>query len=183
MKIYTRTGDAGETALYGGKRVAKCSPRIEAYGSIDELQAVLGVAEALLRPNLAFQGLCEELQGLQQDGFVMCAELARTETKPERNDPLLSADRTAFLEEAIDRYSEALPPLRTFIAQGGSPAGAQLHLARTVCRRAERRVAELGREENVRPEISAYLNRLSDYLFVAARFVNQSLGMSEHPLK
>lgn len=185
MKIYTRTGDKGTTALYGGERRSKGDIRIEAYGQVDELQAQLGVVVAeIQKSDLAdVATLTKLLEDIQRDAFILCCELARTETKPERKDPIITAERIVHLEEIIDTYDAKLPKLTSFIMQGGALAGAQLHLARTVCRRAERAVANLSEEEDFNPDVTRYLNRLSDLLFVFARFVNQSLGRKETELK
>ncbi len=176
MKIYTKTGDQGQTGLFGGPRVAKDSPRIEAYGTVDELNAVLGVARASGMPD-AFD---TPLARVQNQLFDLGAELAAP-------DPVKIAlagvtdECIALLEQEIDTWEATLPPLRQFILPGGTPAAAQLHVARTVCRRAERRVITLAaiETEHVAPRTIIYLNRLSDWLFVLARAVNQSSGISD----
>lgn len=184
MRIYTKTGDAGETSLYGGTRVSKAHQRLEAYGTVDELQAALGVAHAMLQGlGGVVKMITADVPAIQQDCFVICAELARTETKAERHDPLLANTRITWLEKRIDALDLQLPSLRHFIMQGGAPAGAELHLARAVARRAERAVIRLHHQDPVRPELITYLNRLSDYLFVAARWVNNTLGEKELPLQ
>jgi cob(I)alamin adenosyltransferase len=170
MKIYTRTGDGGDTGLYGGERRSKSDPRIESYGELDELQAALGLARSETNHKL----LQEHLLAIQMDCFVICSELARTETRPERNDPVLEMASCRWLEEQIDRLDEQLPALRAFIVPGGSRAGATLHLARAVCRRAERAIVRLADLEPVSEVVRVYLNRLSDYLFTAARTQNQA---------
>lgn len=173
MKIYTRTGDQGQTSLYGGNRRSKADLRIEAYGAVDELQANLGMLLAQLRAlGDGYQTDCLTLEKIQTSCFVLCAELARLETKTERKDPVLDQKEIVRLETEIDRLEKTLPKLRSFILQGGCPAGAQAHIARSVCRRAERAVVRLAQEEPIAPYLGQYLNRLSDYLFVLARHIN-----------
>lgn len=170
MKIYTRTGDTGETALFGGKRVSKDDARIEAYGTVDELNSFIGVARAAW-PESPADG---ELEKIQNDLFDVGAQLAAP-----GNDRFTGADprRIEELERAIDHAEKELTPLTNFILPGGSMAAAQLHVARTVCRRAERIVVSLGNEA---PQGAiVYLNRLSDFLFVAARFVNAKLETAD----
>ncbi|HET7711237.1 MAG TPA: cob(I)yrinic acid a,c-diamide adenosyltransferase, partial [Thermoanaerobaculia bacterium] len=162
MKIYTRTGDRGETSLLGGARVRKDHPRIEAYGTVDELNSYIGVVRALW----AEGPIDEELASIQRDLFEIGAQLASDSARFAGVGP----ERVADLEREIDTMEEKLPPLTAFILPGGSMIAAHLHVARTVCRRAERLVIALANEES-RPTV-AYLNRLSDYLFVAARFAN-----------
>ena len=175
MKIYTRTGDAGETGLFGGARVAKNDPRVEAYGTLDELNAQLGVARALTPP-LEIAGL---LQQIQASLFVLGAEVACV---PEAIDrlgfELLSSLEVQALEAAIDEHEAELPPLKTFILPSGSPVGAALHVARTVCRRAERRCLDL---QGLRPQVLIYLNRLGDLLFVLARRASYLAETQETP--
>jgi cob(I)alamin adenosyltransferase len=178
MKLYTKTGDDGTTGLFGGGRVRKDDARVEAYGTIDELNAVIGVARSA--------GLTEEvdaaLTDVQEDLFVIGAELATVAGKEDKLPmPLISAARAELLERAIDRIEEALPALTSFVIPGGAPPGALLHQARTVCRRAERRVLAAAEESSIRPEIVVYLNRLSDLLFVAARRSNLARGTPELP--
>lgn len=212
MKIYTRSGDAGETGLLGGRRVSKASARVAAYGDVDELNAMIGLAVAALgagrpggpdvphtatphaatapgaapasgvAPATAQQpgtptgpdgggSLTELLLGVQAELFHLGAELASAPgTTPAVE--LLGADRVVALEQAIDRLEAGLEPLRNFILPGGSRTGALLHLARTVCRRAERSCVALAASEPPRSEVIRYLNRLSDFLFVAARTAN-----------
>lgn len=185
MKIYTKTGDAGDTALYGGERRSKADQRIESYGNVDELQSMLGVAAAELGEIQTewAQALISEIETIQGDTFVICCELARTTTKPERHDPVLGKERVADLEKQIDIYDAQLEPLKNFIMQGGAKAGALLHMARTACRRAERSVVLLHTKEAVNPLVFQYLNRLSDLLFVYARFTNHQLGVPEKSWK
>jgi cob(I)alamin adenosyltransferase len=173
-KIYTRTGDGGETSLLGGKRVSKSGPRIEAIGSIDETSAAIGVVRVeLLRSGVAPEGLDELLTQVQHRLFDLGAELAMTDASAHTIGSLDDAD-IASLEAEIDRADAALPPLREFILPGGSAAAAQLHVVRGVCRRAERRLVELAQSEPVRGELIRYINRLSDLLFVLARVTNQA---------
>jgi cob(I)alamin adenosyltransferase len=170
MKIYTRTGDRGETSLFGGSRIAKDDPRIEAYGTIDELNSTIGVARA----SWPSSPIDPQLSLIQSDLFDIGARLAAP-----GSDRFAGVDprRIAELERAIDAMESELQPLTNFIIPGGSLAAAQLHVARTVCRRAERRVVAL---EDTTATV-AYLNRLSDYLFVAARTANRSQGVPDTP--
>ncbi|MFO7169853.1 MAG: cob(I)yrinic acid a,c-diamide adenosyltransferase [Chloroflexota bacterium] len=175
MKIYTKTGDAGETGLWGGRRVPKDSLRVHAYGTVDECNAAIGLARAAgLPPEL--DALLEQVQSQL---FVVGADLATPGEAP--SIPRVGAAEVTFLEEAIDRLDAGLEPLRQFILPGGSPAAAHLHMARTVCRRAERWLVSLAREEPVNPQAGVYLNRLSDFLFVAARAANAAAGTPDVP--
>jgi cob(I)alamin adenosyltransferase len=180
MKIYTKTGDDGTTGLYGGERVGKDHPRIATCGAVDELNAVLGGALCLtLEPDSA-----TILAKVQHDLFALGAELA---TPRHHADKLtarstgLSNDDIAALERVIDQKEALLPPLKQFILPGGSEAAARLHWARAVCRRAERALVALHRDQPVRQEILIYVNRLSDLLFVLARFANHHLGRDDVP--
>lgn len=175
MKIYTRTGDDGSTGLLGPGRVPKSSPRIEAYGSVDELNAVLGTVRALD----AGSWLGEELAAIQSHLFTLGASLAAV--APAARDTLdrLGPDDIALLEQWIDRLDGDLPPLTTFILPAGTALASQLHLARTVCRRSERRVVALAEREPVDPDTLRYLNRLADLLFVMARACNHRAGVGE----
>ncbi|MHB1036033.1 MAG: cob(I)yrinic acid a,c-diamide adenosyltransferase [Pirellulales bacterium] len=178
MKIYTKTGDQGETGLLGGVRVPKNSPRIEACGAVDELNAILGVARG--------EGLPEEIERLlasvQNALFDLGAELSALEPATQ-GIPRIGPEHIAALEAAIDLYDARLEPLRQFILPGGTRAAAFLHFARTVCRRAERRVVSLVRASKARvsPDLVAYLNRLGDLLFVLARSVNAEAGRPDVP--
>jgi cob(I)alamin adenosyltransferase len=178
MKIYTRTGDDGSTGLFGGGRVDKDSPRVEAFGAIDELNACLGVARAALGP-----GDEEALLGrIQAELFTLGAELSCAPGHENKLGlPLLGEDATARLEAAIDAFEAELSALDHFILPSGTAAGAALHLARTVCRRAERRLQTAGRTHPLRRGLLVYLNRLSDFLFVLARRANAQGGVSETP--
>ena len=179
MKIYTRTGDKGETGLFDGTRVSKADPRVEAYGAVDETNALLGVAAA----NTTDAELRGILQDLQRDLFAVGAQLADPKwgVKPRKEKTRLTEARVADLEALIDRAEAELPPLKQFILPGGSPVGAVLHLARTVCRRAERRIVALPVTMAVSPLLLAYINRLSDLLFVLARLASRRSGTEEIP--
>jgi cob(I)alamin adenosyltransferase len=174
MKIYTKTGDSGETSLYGGQRVRKDVIRVETYGTVDECNAVLGIALTQTEDSEA-QAILTRIQG---ELFEVGADLATPQTRGETV-PRIQAEATARLETEIDRFEEELPPLRHFILPGGSPSGAALHQARAVCRRAERCLVTLEQTEEINPEVARYLNRLSDHLFVLARLVNHRAGAPE----
>lgn len=175
-KIYTRTGDTGETALFGSGRVRKDDVRVEAMGTVDELNAALGVVRMeLARSGTAPADLDPLLAQLQHRLFDLGAELA-TPSPAEGGTNLVNDAHIAALEAAIDRYDAQLEPLREFILPGGVPAAAQLHLARCVCRRAERRLVQMISREPVRGQLLRFLNRLSDLLFVLARVVNRANG-------
>lgn len=177
MKIYTRTGDSGQTGLLGVGRVRKNAARVEAYGGVDELNASLGFACAAVTDH----ELLDLLASVQRDLFAVGAQLAdvRKDKGKDVGKETLPVQRVTDLERASDRFEEELPPLKRFILPGGCEAGARLHLARTVCRRAERRIVALAAEEEVPALILAYVNRLSDLLFVLARLVNHRAGAGE----
>lgn len=177
MKIYTKTGDKGETSLFGGKRVAKSSLRIEAYGTVDELNSHLGFARALVPP----KEIDEELLLLQTELFTLGADLAAPLAETTSHIARIDEPNVVRLESVIDKLDEQLPPLKNFILPSGTPAAVQLHIARTVCRRAERTVDALGREEPLGALPLMYLNRLADLLFVLARYVNHCAGVPETP--
>lgn len=175
-KIYTKTGDAGTTGLGGGQRVAKDSIRVATYGTVDELNSHIGVALAA--------GLCErlatELAGIQNQLFDLGADLATPSTSQARHPvPTVEPRHIEALERLIDELNEVVGPLTNFLLPGGAPGAAQLHVARTVCRRAERAATTLAREESIGPTVLPYLNRLSDALFVMARFENHERGVAE----
>lgn len=174
MKIYTRTGDDGSTSLFSGERVAKDALRVEAYGTVDELNSQLGLARAS-----APQALVEEyLVRLQNQLFTAGADLATSaDSTRSRIVRILDKD-VAWLEQEIDRMTETLPPLRSFVLPGGTIPAAHIHVARTICRRAERQTIELSRREAL-GAILVYLNRLSDFLFTLARYENFLAGVSE----
>jgi cob(I)alamin adenosyltransferase len=178
MKIYTRTGDSGTTGLFGGARVDKDVEKVEAYGSVDELNACLGVACALAGPG----ELARALEGIQSDLFTLGAELGCVAGREDKlGMRLIDAGDATRLEGLIDAAEAKLEPLKNFILPGGSPVAASLHVARTVCRRAERRVITARRSGPVRDEVIHYLNRLSDLLFVLAREANHHAGVRDRP--
>jgi cob(I)alamin adenosyltransferase len=178
MKIYTKTGDRGDTGLFGGARVSKASMRVAAYGDVDELNSVLGVVCA----HAADAARIDELRRIQCDLFVVGAELAKNPDKEvDLGMTLVSETDIQRLERAIDELDRTLAPLKTFILPGGSMAATFLHVARTTCRRAERAVVLLAQSETVRGELIRYLNRLSDLLFTLARAENQQAGIPDVP--
>ncbi|HVC27881.1 MAG TPA: cob(I)yrinic acid a,c-diamide adenosyltransferase [Nitrososphaerales archaeon] len=178
--LYTRGGDKGETSLYGPSRVPKDSLRVDAYGTIDELNSCLGVAIAGCR----HKAISKQLKRIQAELFTAGADLA-TEfaAKGEGRAPRIVKKDTERLEEMVDELQERLPRLTSFILPGGSQLSSSLHLARAVCRRAERRVVALGRAERINPEMVPYLNRLSTYLFNAARYANVLEGVKDEVWK
>ncbi|TWT30456.1 Cob(I)yrinic acid a,c-diamide adenosyltransferase [Posidoniimonas corsicana] len=181
MKIYTRGGDDGATGLFGGSRVGKNNARIESVGDVDELNAALGVARAQLAVTLSdSQELTQTLSAVQHHLFDLGAELATPDPEARGTSLLQQAD-VDQLENAIDSLEHELPPLKNFILPGGDLAASHLHLARCVCRRAERRVVALSHVEPIRSLLISYLNRLSDFLFVAARWTNQASGAGDVP--
>jgi cob(I)alamin adenosyltransferase len=178
MKIYTKTGDDGTTGLYGGGRVGKDDSRVEAYGTVDETNSVIGVARAA--------GLASEIDAVlarvQEDLFTIGAELACVAGKEDKlGMPLIGAPDIQRLEAAIDAAEQGLAPLKSFVLPGGTAGAAALHQARTTCRRAERRLLTAGRVTAVRSELGVYLNRLSDLLFVLARRANHLSGVADVP--
>ncbi len=176
MKIYTRTGDRGETGLFDGTRVSKADARVDAYGEIDELNAALGFARALDVDT----EIAGEIAHIQRDLHAVGALLADPQKRiaPRVSKAVIDEARIVELEALVDRFDEELPPLRRFILSGGCPPGAALHVARTICRRAERRIVALG-ESAVDAEVVTYVNRLSDLLFTMARVVNHRAGVAE----
>ncbi|MDP2037370.1 MAG: cob(I)yrinic acid a,c-diamide adenosyltransferase [Ignavibacteria bacterium] len=177
MKIYTKTGDNGETSLFGGKRVRKDNPRISAYGTVDELNAVLGIVVTEVKD----EELNSVLQSLQNELFVLGSDLATPADKGNKGFviPRIVKENCVRLEMLIDKYDAKLPELKNFILPGGSKGAANLHLARTVCRRAEREVVSLSKNEEINSEVEIYLNRLSDLLFVLARYQNLISGTAD----
>lgn len=167
-KIYTKTGDKGSTSLLGGKRISKADRRIDAYGTIDELNAFLGLARSFNIP----RQIDRMIGTIQEDLFLLGAELASDSPSRLKKDLLLSHNDVLHLEKMIDTVDGSLPPLRNFIVPGGDPAASMIHTSRAVCRRAERLVVGLSRTETVRDIPVIYLNRLSDLLFVLARKIN-----------
>ena len=177
VKIYTKTGDDGTTGLFGGGRVKKASTRVEAYGTVDELNATLGLARATTLDPFADGVLAQT----QVDLFTLGAELACVPGKEDKlSMSLIDADDAARLEHAIDDAEKELPPLKTFVLPGGSPQASALHLARTVCRRAERAVLSID-DTPARNDVVIYLNRLSDLLFTLARHANLKAGVEDVP--
>ena len=177
MKIYTKTGDAGQTSLFGGDRVSKDNLRIEAYGTVDELNAFLGLAvHHCISPDLTAR-----LERVQGELFQVGADLATPAQAKTSYITRLDATPIQRLEKEMDEWETLLPPLTQFILPGGSQAGAVLHIARTVCRRAERRAVALSQREEINPHVIIYLNRLSDWLFMLARLANHRQNMPETP--
>jgi cob(I)alamin adenosyltransferase len=177
-RIYTRTGDDGTTSLFGGERVGKGNPRIDAYGTVDEPTASGGLARSHLEGEPGRETLDPVLGDLQEELFVLGADLAT----PMDAKPVVERIEDAHieaLEERIDRFEADLPSLERFILPGGAPAGASLHSARTVCRRAERRSVEAKTSTPINEQVIVYLNRLSDLLFVLARWANRQAGVRE----
>jgi cob(I)alamin adenosyltransferase len=178
MKIYTKTGDAGDTGLFGGGRVGKDHPRVEAYGDVDELNATLGLVRAL-EP---MPRIDEVIVPIQRDLFAIGALLAtpdREKMRASLEKARIDDARISDLEAAIDRCESELEPLRSFIVPGGTAKAASLHVARTVCRRAERRVVSLQKTEELPPIVVVFLNRVSDLLFMLARVANRRAGAGE----
>lgn len=179
MKIYTKTGDKGSTGLYGGQRVPKTSLRVQAYGTVDECNATIGVARAYLDPTSSAE-LGGMLEHIQNTLFDVGADLATPDASAYRkNIVAIDSDDVNLLEDHIDQLEAALEPLRAFILPTGTVAAAHLHVARTVARRAEREVVMLSEQESINPFTMMYLNRLSDALFVMARACNQQQGGDE----
>lgn len=180
IRIYTKTGDDGTTGLFGGSRVSKDNLRIEAYGTVDELNAVIGVVRTCVLP----AQLEQQLGVISADLFTLGADLATPlDPPPTYEIPRITGDHVAELERWIDVYDAELEPLKTFILPGGTPAAAHLHVARTVCRRGERRVVALASQEDIGTAVLHYLNRLSDFLFTASRVANASQGVADIPWK
>lgn len=173
MKIYTRTGDDGTTALFAGGRVSKAHLRVEAYGTVDELNAALGAARTLHPAGDAY------LVQVQRQLFVLGADLATPQSAAVRRIMRVNEAMVTWLEELIDQLTADLPPLTHFILPGGCPAAAQIHIARTVCRRAERLVVALAQDEPLNEHVIPYLNRLSDFLFTLARWENAQAGVPD----
>lgn len=182
MKIYTRTGDKGTTTLFSGERIPKNTPFIEAVGTVDEGNSAIGLALSFIPKEEKFNETRLQLELIQHALFDVGAALATPRTCEQRQ----KLEKTRFGDEAIqllekwiDDLDEQLPPLKTFILPGGHPAGASLHLSRSIVRRAERLVVPLYEQADVTQAVLAYLNRLSDYLFIASRFINQELNVPE----
>ncbi len=175
MKIYTKTGDRGDTSLFGGQRVPKDALRIEAYGTVDELNSALGLARAE-NTDAHIDGILEEMQN---ELFELGADLATPLSVEKGKVKRIELKDVQGLEKVVDDLQERLKPLRNFILPGGSPVAARIHFARTVCRRAERAVVRLSRNEDIGNTVVIYLNRLSDLLFVLARYANSRAGVPE----
>ena len=181
-KVYTRTGDAGKTRLIGGEKRWKDDARVEAYGTVDELNSEIGLCRELLKEQKEdqFSSLIRFLKSVQNELFNLGSQLAAAEDRDTENLPQLSDDAISKLETEIDTVNESLSELTSFVLPGGSVINAQFHMARNVCRRAERRTVTLSRNETVVPENIRYLNRLSDALFVWSRWVSHILGDTEN---
>ncbi len=181
MKIYTKTGDRGDTGLYGGARVSKASARVESYGTIDELNSFIGVAKSRVRD----EAVLNQLKKIQFDLFTVGSEAATPTDKlflangKSRLQLTISDKEIEELELWMDEYEPHLEPLQFFILPGGGEAATAFHVARTVCRRAERAMVLLNETEEIRTELIKYLNRLSDYLFVLARYISKTHGEAE----
>ncbi|MFD2172169.1 cob(I)yrinic acid a,c-diamide adenosyltransferase [Tumebacillus lipolyticus] len=180
MKIYTRSGDKGETSLIYGHRIPKDSIRVETYGTIDEANSMIGLGLSYLRAEkFATEDLIEQLLIIQRELFDLGRDLATPVEKVQEKGYHVNADQVTRLEAFIDSYDGQVPPLTKFILPGGHTAAAALQSARTITRRAERIAVSLAKEEQVNPEIQRYLNRLSDYLFIAGRAINHRAGVQE----
>lgn len=178
-RIYTRGGDTGETSLVGGQRVAKDAPRIEVFGTVDELNAVVGLAAVSSAEDARLAPLAGILRRVQHELFNLGSILATLPEDVHPQQPRVTPAEVAQLEREIDAMNADLPALRSFVLPGGTRLNAELHVARTICRRAERLLVALAREESVPPDAIRYLNRLSDALFVWSRWVNHALGVPE----
>jgi len=184
MRVYTKTGDNGTTALVGGVRIKKTDIRLEAYGTVDELNSQIGLLVALIEKqgveNETVGSLREELIRIQNSLFIVGTHLATDQSKtPLYPSAILPEGETEMLEQAIDSMNAQLPEKQGFVLPGGTVAAAQAHVCRTVCRRAERRIAQLAEIAKVGPEIMQYINRLSDYLFILAKIINFNMGHGE----
>jgi cob(I)alamin adenosyltransferase len=181
MKIYTRTGDRGETGLIGGKRVSKNDPRIVAYGYVDELNSNVGFVISLLKNKKLFSDLINILILIQNELFIVGSDLADPNYSVENKQETLRVQKkmVSHLESVIDRFEEELKPITFFILPGGSIEASSIHVTRSVARRTETAVALLSKGQTINPTILIYLNRLSDFLFIAARLVNKRLGIDD----
>lgn len=177
MKIYTKTGDDGTTALFDGTRVKKDDPRVDTYGDIDELNAMLG----LVASGSGDAEFSQLMIRIQRDLFALGAQLANPSHKKQKAKADFSAEKTVFLEKNIDKYEAEFGPVKTFMLPGGSATAARFEFARTICRRAERKVVALSENEKVKPDILIYLNRLSDLLFMLARVANKREKVKDVP--
>jgi cob(I)alamin adenosyltransferase len=178
-RIYTKRGDAGETSLVGGQRVPKDTPRIEAYGTVDELNAFMGLATVSCGEDSRLAPLAAILRRVQHELFNLGSILATQPADVHPHQARVTSVETAQLEREINVMNADLPPLRSFVLPGGTRLNAELHATRTICRRAERLLVSLAREESIPPETITYLNRLSDAMFVWSRWVNHALGVPE----
>jgi len=181
-KVYTRSGDSGTTGLVGGKRLPKDHPRIMAYGTVDELNSVIGIVLSFLlqkKESTRRKELAVILEAIQQKLFDMGSQLATLPGDEYKGQIYLKPEDTVWLEGIIDSMNEELQPLKSFILPGGTPLNSFLHLSRTVCRRAEREIIKLNQIDLVSPEIIKFINRLSDFLFVTGRWVTEKLGENE----
>jgi cob(I)alamin adenosyltransferase len=178
-RIYTKRGDAGETSLVGGQRVSKDATRIEAYGTVDELNAFVGLAAVSCAQDSRLAPLAAILGRVQHELFNLGSILATEPADVHPNQPRVTGAEIAQLEHEIDSMNAQLPALRSFVLPGGTRLNAELHVARTVCRRVERLVVAMAHQESVPPEVIPYLNRLSDAMFVWSRWVNYTLGVPE----
>jgi cob(I)alamin adenosyltransferase len=177
VKIYTRTGDSGETGLIGGKRVPKSDPRIAAYGAVDELNSNIGVALSIMSKQEGLHDLCDELVRVQNDLFVVGSDLADSGyPEDQHGTPRLQESMSSALESVIDKFDLELEPISYFILPGGTVESSLLHQCRGVARRAETAVVALSKLETINPALVVYLNRLSDLLFVMARLANKRAG-------
>ena len=185
VKIYTKTGDKGETGLIGGKRISKSDPRIIAYGSIDELNSNIGLIVSVLtkKNRYMFLDLIDLLVKVQNDLFIIGSDLADPTTFLEDKDhtPRAMANMASYLERIIDKFESELSPIKFFILPGGSIESSLIHISRSITRRAETTVTALSKSQTINPAILIYLNRLSDVLFVAARLVNKRVGTEDVP--
>lgn len=185
MKIYTKTGDKGETSLIGNKRVSKSDPRIIAYGSIDELNSNIGLSISILnlKNRDTFSDLIDLLVKVQNDLFIIGSDLADPAYLLERegDTPRVEENMASYLECVIDKFETELLPINFFILPGGSIESSLLHISRSIARRAETTVTALSKSQTINPAIITYLNRLSDMLFVAARLINKRMGVEDVP--
>ena len=181
MKIYTRTGDKGETGLIGGKRVSKNDPRIVAYGCVDELNSNIGLVIALLKNRNLFSDLIDILLLIQNELFIVGSDLADPNYSLENKyeTPRVQEKMALHLEATIDRFEKELEPITFFILPGGSIEASSLHVTRSVARRTETAVAIVSKDQTINPAILIYLNRLSDFMFIAARLLNKRLGIED----
>ena len=179
MKIYTKTGDKGETGLVGGKRVRKSDQRIVAYGAVDELNSSIGMAICMLKAEEVFVDLIHVYTKVQNDLFVVGSDLADPDEENKRDTPRVTEAMTLALEPLIDKFEQELSPITFFILPGGSTQACMFHICRGVARRAETATVTLSESQKINPAIVAYLNRLSDMLFVSARLANKRLGYQD----